>query len=78
MSDARADENTSSFLGALVKHGGQNRWHICGTARWLDTNGEVETEESPIPAPRTRLPTRWNGSYERWEKLTQHGWVSAF
>lgn len=32
----------------------------------------VHSEKIPIPAPKTKLETRWHN--ERWERLTKNGW----
>jgi hypothetical protein len=55
----------------------ENRWQVAGST-YINTTGEHEIEETPIPAPRTKLPTRWNDSYDRWEKFSRrHGWIAA-
>lgn len=77
LSDVTATIDNREFIGCLVSRGPDdgNRWHIANSSRWLDTNGQAEREESPIPPPKTRLPVRWNG--EVWEKLTRKGWTTA-
>lgn len=32
-------------------------------------------EETPIPPPRTKSQTRYDGCAGRWERLTRKGWV---
>lgn len=80
LSDVRATDAMQEWVGRLVYSGRYdgNRWQIADSSLWIDVTGEVELEEEPIPEPRTKLPKRWNGLEQRWEKLSRReGWVPA-
>lgn len=76
LSDVHATPDTEQYIGRGVAWIGARQWRILNSEQWIDVNGEVETEERPIPKPHTTLPTRWLDG--QWQKLTKaRGWVQA-